>query len=336
MITMNERRKKFVGGVYDYVSALVDKAMKNNWKIVIWGFGYGGKFLRHLIQDIDGRVRISAIIDEKISCSFDSEPAIYRSSLLNYIDSSDYMILSSIRDMKQIEGILLGHGYQIGVNLFNVYADIGNSYTEFLHKRNKTVDFQGIAKADSEDLGLECNNYQPISSFSCVDKIFEEILALEDNISFFDFGCGKGAAIFLAYMAGIDVVGGVEISKSIYEQCVVNMRELGIECDLLNEDATKCNIDGYNCFFMYNPFSGSIFNKVIKNIQDSFSNNRRDIYLVYANPFMHQDVVKDGFFKLYKQIRTDLSDPLLNIYVIRGNMVGIEEMECKNRVLSMG
>jgi len=36
--------------------------------------------------------------------------------------------------------------------------------------------------------------------------------------------------------------------------------------------------------------------------------------LIYGNPFGHKYVVENGFFKLYKQIRTDLYDPLFNIY----------------------
>lgn len=93
------------------------------------------------------------------------------------------------------------------------------------------------------------------------------------------------------------------------------MKELDIDCSLLNEDATQCDIDEYNCFFFYNPFGQSVLKKVLSNIQKSYMNNKRRIYLIYANPFLHKCIVEDGFFKLYKQVRTDLYDPLLNIYV---------------------
>lgn len=313
MMFMNERRRRLVGGIYDYVRGLVDWSIQNEWKIVIWGFGYGGKFLRHLIESVDGRAKVSYIIDEKLGSSYDATPAIYRSTLLNYIDSSKHIMLSTIKNMEQIEGALTSYDYKLGENLFDVYGDIGDSYVAFLDK-NMAVDFRGIAKGEMDDFGPECNNYVPFSQ-SCADYIFEEILKLADDLSFFDFGCGKGAAILMAYMSGINKLGGVEISESIYGQCVANMENLGISCELLNEDATKCNIDGYNCFFLYNPFGGSVFQKVLSNIRESFRNNRRKIYLVYGNPFMHRHVVEDGFFRLHKQIRTDLYDPLLNIYV---------------------
>lgn len=315
MITINENRKRLVGEIYDYVHRLVDKSIKNDWEIIIWGFGRGGKFLRHLIQDVDGRVKVSFIIDEKKPLVFDSEPMIYRSTLLNYIDSSRHMILSSIKDMGQIEEKLSHYGYNKGKNLYDVYEDIGDSYLEFLHKKNEAVEFGRIAKADMEGIGSDCNEHTPADA-SCVDSIFEAIYKLEANLSFFDFGCGKGAAILMAYMVGFDKVGGVELSQSVYDQCVINMRELEIDCELLNEDATKCNVDEYNCFFLYNPFRGAILERVLHNIRESFLRYKRKIYLVYANPFDHMCIIEGGFFKLFKQMRTDFYDPLLNIYVI--------------------
>lgn len=60
---------------------------------------------------------------------------------------------------------------------------------------------------------------------------------------------------------------------------------------------------------------GTVFKKVINNIQESFIHYNRKIYLIYANPFEHKCIIEGGFFKLFKQIRTDLYDPLLNIYV---------------------
>ncbi len=314
MNMLNENRKRLVGEIYDYVQELVDKSIRNNCKIVIYGFGRGGKFLRHLIQDIDGRVRVSYIIDEKLRYTYDSEPAIYRPSLLDYIESSKHMVLSSIKEISQIEGKLLNYGYRKGENLFDVYADIGDSYIDFLQKRNGAIDFCAVSKGDMENFGLEYHDHVPFGH-SCVDNVFDEIMELEDNLSFFDLGCGKGAAMVMAYMAGISKIGGVEVVKSLYEQCVINMKELEIECNVLNEDVINCDIGQYNCLFLFNSFGGSILKKMLINIQNSFLDKKRRIYLIYGNPFEHKSVIESGFFKLYKQVRTDLYDPLLNIYV---------------------
>lgn len=318
---IHENRKKMVGEMYDYVGRLVDISIQTHRKIIIWGFGRGGKLLRHIIRDIDGRVKENYIIDDKLRVSYDSEPAIYRSSLLEYIDTSEFIVCSCIRG-EGVRGRLWDYGYRLGDNLFDVHADIGNSYIDFLEKKNKKLNFDEVYKDQMEkDFGREYNEHIPFG-YACVDNVFNEIIKLDNDLSFFDYGCGKGAAILLAFMSGINKIGGVEIIKSIYDQAVTNMDELKIVCNLLNQDATECNIDDYNCFFFYNPFGGSVLKKVISNIQNSYINNKRRIYLVYANPFAHRIIIEDGFFRLYKQIRTDLWDPLCNIYLIDNKRIG--------------
>lgn len=313
---INENRKRIIGEIYNYIHELVDISIQTHSKIIIWGFGRGGKWLRHLIQEVDARVKVDYIIDEKLRVSSDSEPAIYRSSLLEYIESSKHIILSCIKDMNQIEEKLLNYGYQKGKNLFDVQDDIGNSYIEFLQNKNNNINFDDVYKEQMEkDFGQEYHDHISFG-YSCIDNVFDEIVQLDDNLSLFDYGCGKGAAILMAHMVGIKKIGGVEISKNIYNQAVLNMAELEIDCNLINQDATECKIDDYNCYFFYNPFGGAVFKKVIHNIQDSYKNNKRKIYLVYANPFCHRTVIEDGFFKLHKQVRTDLYDPLCNIYII--------------------
>jgi hypothetical protein len=97
------------------------------------------------------------------------------------------------------------------------------------------------------------------------------------------------------------------------------MATLDIPCNFVNADAADYeDIDKYTCFHMYNPFRGEIFQQVIRRIEDSYSRNKRDIYLVYGNPFEHQVVIKNQRFVLIDQVRTDFWDPLVNIYCIRG------------------
>lgn len=316
MIELNSNYNRLVGDVLEYVRMVVDVAIKNNWKIIIWGFGRGGKFLRHLIQDFDGRVVVDFIINEKLRMSYDSEPAIYYSSLLEYIKPSECIILSTIKHPDTIMNIVKRYGYIKNKNFFDVFSDIGDSYIENIERKYTQIDFKSVF-ATEITYEKECNEHIPFG-YSCVDNVFMYIVSLEDKISFFDFGCGKGAAILMAYLHGITRLGGVELIKDIYEQAKINMEILNIDCNLLYGNATECEIDDYNCFFFYNPFQGEIFEKVICNIEKSFDKHKRNIYLVYANPFEHKTVIRNGMFKLYEQIRVDLFDPLLNIYEIEG------------------
>jgi len=311
---ITDRYQDLFSGLLDYVNHLVDIALQNNQKIIIWGYWKCGRFIKHLIEDYDGRMEVACIIDEKLEyCA--EKPLIYRSSILNYSPAADVLLLATIKNVSEIEEKIVGYGYQKGENFFDVYTDIGESYIAYLQKKNPVLEFSNLLEQDEKLYGMDNQEHSPFS-FSAVDKIFYEIVKLGADLSFFDFGCGKGAALIFAHIYGIKKLGGVELIEKVYKQAVTNLRELGIEADLVNGNALDCNIDNYNCFFFYNPFRGKTFEKVIEKIEKSFQNYPRNIYLVYGNPFEHGTVIKNNVFSLYKQLTVDLYDPLLNIYTI--------------------
>ncbi len=312
----HENYIRLVGGVMDYVQKIVDLAMREQRKIIIWGFARAGRFWRHLIEECDGRCKVEYIIDENqtLSICCDARPAIFRSSLLEYLDAKEYLILSTISGISDILDKAKRYGYQLGENLYDVYADIGESYIDYLQKKNKSVDFKSVLKDPC--YGKNINPYTPFQN-SCVDKVFNTIASLEDEISFFDIGCGKASVLVLAYMYGIEKLGGVELSRDVYAQACINTKSLGIECDLYNQSATECNaLDDYNIFFFYNSFQGELCQIMFNNLEKSYERCNRNLYLVYANPFCHRMVLKNGYFKLYKQMLIDNFDPILNIYRI--------------------
>lgn len=316
---MEQRHKNYerlVGEVIEHVKGLVDLALQEQRKIILWGFARAGRFWRHLIEDCDGRCKVTYIIDkdQRLSISYDAYPAVFRYTLLEYLEPSEYMILSTVSDVYEILDIAQEYGYQRGISLFDVYGDIGESYIDYLQKKNSALDFSIVLNDPSYKKNI-CE-YTPFQN-SCVDKVFSAITSLEHEVSFFDFGCGKASVLVLAYMYGIEKLGGVELSHDIYVKACNNIKELGIKCDLFNQNATEFTaLDGYNVFFMYNPFQGGLFETVINNIEKSFVRKGRNIYLVYANPFCHKIVLKNGYFKTYKQMLIDNYDPILNIYRI--------------------
>lgn len=311
---ITEEYRHLFSGLMEYASHLVDRALQNGQKIAIWGYWKCGRFIRHLIEDYDGRMKIPYIIDEKIE-TFSESPVIYRSSVLNYISASDTLLLSTIKNVNEIRRIAEEYGYQEGDNFFDVYSDIGESYIAYLQKKNAALDFGNLLEQDESAYGADNQEHTPFS-FSAVDKVFSEIAALEADLSFFDFGCGKGTALLYAHLYGVRKLGGVELVKKVYDSAMSNLRELGIKADIINGNAMECGIDEYNCFFFYNPFRGKTFEKVIGRIEESFRRVPRNIYLIYGNPFEHKTVVKNGLFSLHKQLVVDLYDPLMNIYKI--------------------
>ena len=130
-------------------------------------------------------------------------------------------------------------------------------------------------------------------------------------------GRGKGQILLMAGMSEMVKIGGIEWNADIAKICRNNMDKLDVSADIVTGDATEYkDIDGYSIFFLYNPFGENGVRKVVHNILASRKRRKRDIFLVYGNPFYHKAVVEGNKVQLYRQVRVDLYDPLLNIYKI--------------------
>lgn len=216
-------------------------------------------------------------------------------------------MLTNIND---IDKELCRYGYAVGYNVFDIRKEVGGSYLEYLEKVIPDIDFSSVYGNHGD-----CQEYTSFKH-AAIDTVMETLHDLQPNIAFFDYGVGKGSAILVAYMHGIKILGGVEINENIYLHAKKNMEILNIPCNLILGDARTCNIDEYNCFFFYNPFRGELFREVIDGIEKSYYRKKRKIYLVYGNPFEHQQVIEHGVFYLFKHLLVDLYDPILNIYTV--------------------
>lgn len=309
-----------MGDMYAYVSDIVTYAIQEKRKLIVWGCGKGGAFLTHLICDIDGRMPVAYYIDEYIPLPCGNmQSNICRSSLLWYVDPKEYIILLTIRKDEMVEKKLAELGCEKNKDYFDIRSEVGGNYLEYLEKRYTNIDFSYVTKEDRPD--LYSGEYYESKPFdhSAIDRVFEEIQTLPCEKSFMDIGCGKGQILLMAVMSEMIKVGGIEWNAEIAEICRNNMSRLGISADIVTGDATTYgNIDGYSIFFLYNPFGENGVGKVIHNILESRKRRNRDIFLVYGNPFYHRAVVENKHVQLYRQVRVDLYDPLLNIYKIGG------------------
>lgn len=315
---ISEKRNALVGDMYAYVSNIVTYAIKQKRKLIIWGCGKGGAFLTHLVCDIDGRIPVAYYIDEYIAVPCGNiQPDIYRSSFLQYINLKEYIILLTIRKDAEVEKQLAALGCEKNKDYFDIRSEIGGSYLEYLAKRDSKIDFSYVTKEERPD--LYSGEYYESKPFdhSSIDRVFEEIKTLPCEKSFMDIGCGKGQILLMAAMSEMVKVGGIEWNTEIAETCKSNMRKLNVCAEIIAGDATAYkDIDGYSIFFLYNPFGEEAVRKVIQNILASREKRNRDIFLVYGNPFYHRAIMEDGNVQLYRQVKVDLYDPLLNIYKV--------------------
>lgn len=81
--------------------------------------------------------------------------------------------------------------------------------------------------------------------------------------------------------------------------------------------ANYTDIDGYNYFYMFDPFDGECFKSVIRNIEESYQRRQRKIVLIYMAPTCHKQVLEHGMFKFAYQVKSLFTvTKTTNVYVL--------------------
>lgn len=266
-----------------------------------------------------------AMYVKKFTLVIDDKKAIpginlHRKIILDYVDPKETVILVSFRRERMTENDMsqmTAYGYEEGKNLFYlkdmIIPDTLGLYSFLEHECG--TDF--LKRVDQSEF-----DYESPDATACGASRERSLLDMCQMPGIFngkvlDFGCGKGAAIAIMKMAGIKEVDGVEQSHMLAEIARDNMKKLGENMvAIFNEDATEFTdlLDMYDTFYLYDPFRGETFKKVIKNIEESVRRKDRNVTIVYANPWLHREVEAGGVFKLVKQISTEFFLNIVNVY----------------------
>jgi SAM-dependent methyltransferase len=103
-----------------------------------------------------------------------------------------------------------------------------------------------------------------------------------------DLGSGKGRVLIMAAEVGFPKVVGVEFASDLHAIAQENIdiyekrigRPSGISVVCL--DAQEYEIPSGNVFlFFYSPFTGSVMERVVKNIRDSYRQSPRPVIVVF-------------------------------------------------------
>jgi SAM-dependent methyltransferase/uncharacterized membrane protein YphA (DoxX/SURF4 family) len=126
---------------------------------------------------------------------------------------------------------------------------------------------------------------------------------------FVDFGCGKGRVLCEAARRPFARVVGVDISQPLVEAAQANVERSRrrFKCqnvELLTADATEWDIpDDMTVGYLYHPFAGAAFNRVIDNVVQSIVRNPRRVRLVYVGPVLEENILDTGYFRLVRKRR---------------------------------
>ena len=101
---------------------------------------------------------------------------------------------------------------------------------------------------------------------------------------FLDFGAGKGRILLAAADAGFRRVVGVEISSELASIARRNAQGRP-NVEIVEADATAFSIPGdVGVFFFYNPFYGTVLDRVLENIRLSIQERPRRVSLLCVVP----------------------------------------------------
>ena len=168
----------------------------------------------------------------------------------------------------------------------------------------------------------EAFNYETIAIFS-IKQILNNI-DINKNDIFIDFGCGKGRVLLIASQYKFKKIIGIEFSPELVDIARSNV-SICKDYNSFNIDIIKI-IEGdvldykYNnnetVFYLYNPFSNIILDRLCEDIVKSYISNPRRILLIYVNSIyrprkFHNLIIDKGFKNIHN---VNLINRTCNIY----------------------
>lgn len=290
------------------------KGIDTRKRIFVWGYREGGEIICDLLEQRGfGGV---AIID---SACENNEREIKKPDCLREVSPNHTIIFLCMKNWqaKEIKDALEARGFKKNFDYFpiveQVYGDSNHALSRgcWIEYRYGADIFEGKNNRDGE-----CAEYTP-TPWESLQRIADAI-NIRKGDALFDYGMGKGGVIvWLSLKNLFQNLAGVEREEDLYRIACENFKKLAIEnVTAICSDAREITneLDAYNYFFFYNPFSGAVFASVLLNIINSYKRKMRTIRIIYINTVCHDMIMASGIFKLEKQVAVNHFIPLANIY----------------------
>jgi SAM-dependent methyltransferase len=154
------------------------------------------------------------------------------------------------------------------------------------------------------------NPYEPTAYETLKTLVEHYPITEEDHVV--DFGCGKGRVNFYLHHFTGATMTGVEMDDEYMEKSLINLEKYkkkhrnqqeGIEFIMCLAEEYRVT-ENDNRFYFFNPFSVTIFQKVVQNILKSVEKHMRSVDIILYYP--HEDYIyhleKNTHFELYQEI----------------------------------
>ncbi len=313
-----------------------------NYRIVLYGYGYTGRFLQWYAQYYHG-IHIDYIVSLDMSTGHGYEQEIFREDVfsLGFKDILRSKIWMAVPFTSERRKLLFENGYMEEdiVDFYSaVYGDdvywdnvgnnvFGNRKTglrdiQFLEYLEWKYGCNFLSMIDNTDLAVsgKCGASYRATTQKELFAIFDKchiIPSSEDRI--FDFGCGKGAALVCFLDYGFVRGGGIEYEPQLHSILVDNMERLDItedQIECIQGDAAhlETELDKYNWFYFWAPFGEQIFKKVIAHLEESVERRKRKVNIIYNNPQCHELFDRSRVFRLTNQFTIPTRQRVVNVY----------------------
>lgn len=123
-----------------------------------------------------------------------------------------------------------------------------------------------------------------------------------------DIGSGSGRAVFVASLFPFRRVIGVEKQVTLHRQAAANLAAARItpraKVEFVHGDALRFSLPSdTTVVFLYNPFEGQVFERLIDRIIGFVDRTPRRLRLVYVNPKEHRLLLATGRCVLTDRLR---------------------------------
>jgi SAM-dependent methyltransferase len=159
--------------------------------------------------------------------------------------------------------------------------------------------------------------YQPIDRgvFLRALRLVQSQIVPEE-FTFVDLGCGKGRAMMLAAELPFREVVGIDISPSLVESARQNLERAQIaNARVVCQNAANWQLPAGNLLvYLFNPFVGPVFRRVVRNLCVCSS---ADLWIIYVNPIEKSVLEGKACFVPWKSCATfaiyrHLCDPAIH------------------------
>jgi precorrin-6B methylase 2 len=195
------------------------------------------------------------------------------------------------------------------INLCNKIT-LRNAYraVEVIWDRLRGVDFSGTL--EFVDLGYEPDpdhRSEPTGTLG-LHRLMKKLKIRKDD-AIVDIGCGKGSAMRVIRKQAFARISGIENAEKIANIAKSNFDKLKADnCEVFNQDAADFSDYGdYNFFYLFNPFSQGLMEKVILKIEDAIKDKKQEVIIIYLNPKCDAAILKSGKFTKIQESRIEWS-----------------------------